>query len=50
MSVTTILVVAWFVVIVFWLANYYHRENYRYELEYRAGKRPRWDKPDDYDD
>jgi hypothetical protein len=30
------------VLIVFWLVNHYHRENFKYELEYRNGKHPHW--------
>ncbi len=42
MNVAPILVIAWFVLIVFWLVNHYHTQNVKYELEYRNGKHPHW--------
>jgi len=45
-TVTTVLLLAWFVVVLFWLVNHYHRENFKYELEYRNGKHPHWEAPE----
>lgn len=42
MKVAGVLLTGYFVVLVFWLLNHYHRQNVKYEQEYREGKRPRW--------
>jgi heme O synthase-like polyprenyltransferase len=42
MQVWSLLAILWFVVIVFWLLNHFHRENLKYEQEYKRGERPRW--------
>ncbi len=50
MTIAGMLFLAWLVVVVFWMSNHYYRENLKYEREYRLGLRPRWHKPDDYDE
>jgi len=50
MTLPGILFVAWLVVVLFWMSNHYFRDNQRYENEYKRGLRPRWHRPDDYDE
>jgi heme O synthase-like polyprenyltransferase len=50
MSVSAVLFLAWIVVMTFWMVNHFYRQNQKYEMEYRQGKHPRWEKPDDYDE
>jgi hypothetical protein len=42
MSVVSLLVTGYIVVMGFWIVNHFHRKNVAYEQAYKRGERPRW--------